>query len=39
MELFDPQGNRKYLTASERKAFEEMAFSLNDKNVRTFCLR
>ena len=38
MELFDLQGNRKYLTASERKAFEEAALSLDDKTARTFCL-
>lgn len=38
MELFDSQGNRKYLTASERHAFEKVALSLDDKAVRTFCL-
>jgi integrase/recombinase XerD len=35
--LFDAQGNRKYLTADERRSFEEAAKSL-EREARTFCL-
>lgn len=38
MELFDLKGNRKYLTATERKKFEQAALELEDNQVRTFCL-
>ncbi len=38
MELFDQQGNRKYLTAPERKRFERAALGLEDNQTRAFCL-
>ena len=38
MELFDASGQRKYLTSSERDAFEHKALNLEDNEVRTFCL-
>ncbi len=38
MDLFDPQGNRKYLTAPERDRFRAAALQLDDNDVRTFAL-
>jgi integrase/recombinase XerD len=35
---YDPEGNRKYLTLSERKRFIRAANSLEDTTVRAFCL-
>ena len=37
IELLDPQGNRKYLTADERDKFENAAKDA-EREVRTFCL-
>ena len=38
MQLFTPDGQRKYMTATEREKFKAAALELEDKSVRMLCL-